>query len=272
VTRTEPLEVLVVAPEPLASAIADRFELAEFDVATHTETEGALEQLYSRRPHLIVVDVEATGGHDLDILSAARFTEVAVIAIGRDAGEAAAVSALRSGADSYMALPLRLEELAAQAHALMRRMRKRATVADRYVDGALEVDHANVRVRAQNVEVTLTPIEFRLLAAFTHNPGRVLSADEILEFVWGEPDLPRGRVKLYIGYLRRRFERAGVDVKIETVRGFGYRYTPVPQSDGSAEFETLVAPLNDLRGPSGQPFFPNLAARQELLKALAAAS
>jgi DNA-binding response OmpR family regulator len=77
-------------------------------------------------------------------------------------------------------------------------------------------------------QIALTPLEFKLLAAFVRHPNQVLSHDQLLELVWGDAHTgSRARVKLYVGYLREKLAEAGVDESpIETVRGFGYRYRP----------------------------------------------
>ncbi|HEY2544121.1 MAG TPA: winged helix-turn-helix domain-containing protein, partial [Gaiellaceae bacterium] len=79
-------------------------------------------------------------------------------------------------------------------------------------------------------EVQLTPLEYRLLSTFVRNPRQVLSREQLLELVWGDTYGVGGdQVKLYIGYLRRKLDPESPDaVPIETVRGFGYRYTAPP--------------------------------------------
>jgi DNA-binding response OmpR family regulator len=83
-------------------------------------------------------------------------------------------------------------------------------------------------VRCGVAEVELTPLEFRLLSAFVDHPGQLLAHDQLLELVWGGGrGSSRDQVKLYVGYLRRKLEAAGVPGEaIETVRGYGYRYSP----------------------------------------------
>ena len=82
-------------------------------------------------------------------------------------------------------------------------------------------------VAATVLEVQLTPLEFRLLSTFVRNPRQVLSREQLLELVWGDTYGVGGdQVKLYIGYLRRKLDPGAPDAApIETVRGFGYRYT-----------------------------------------------
>ena len=95
-----------------------------------------------------------------------------------------------------------------------------------YSDDFVEIDYAQRRVNAQGREVQLTPLEFRLLAAFVQHPNQVLSREQLLELVWSDPFAVSGdQVKLYIGYLRKKLVPDAPDTApIETVRGFGYRY------------------------------------------------
>ena len=98
-----------------------------------------------------------------------------------------------------------------------------------YADGFVTIDYAQRAVFAGDDQVSLTPLEFRLLTAFVQNPNQVLSHEQLLELVWGdERAAERDQVKLYVGYLRRKLGVSESDSPIETVRGFGYRYRPAP--------------------------------------------
>ena len=260
--------VLVVSAQPLASVVAEALERARMDVSVHEGGPGALRAVFSAQPPLVVLEDGLADSNGMDLLLGLRMLgDIPAIVIGADQSERAAVAALERGADRYMSVPLRIDELGATAMAILRRTQSASVTPPTYADGTLEVDFESFAVRVRGVDVQLTPVEFRVLAAFVNNVGQTLTPEEILETAWGHSDLPRGRVKLYIGYLRRKFRRVGVDLEIETVRGFGYRYSPSP-TDLNRELEALFAPLEDLRGPSGQPFFANEAARRELAEAL----
>jgi two-component system, OmpR family, response regulator len=90
-------------------------------------------------------------------------------------------------------------------------------------DGIVTIDGAGRRAAVNGKELALTPTEFRLLAFLVRNRNQVVSQLTLLEEVWGNTDADPKQVRLYVSYLRRKLNGAGVD-PIETVRGFGYRY------------------------------------------------
>ena len=78
-------------------------------------------------------------------------------------------------------------------------------------------------VRAR--EVRLGPTEFRLLAFFMENAGRVLSRQQLLDGVWGRDAFIDGRtVDVHIGRLRKALIRGADHDPIRTVRGAGYAF------------------------------------------------
>ena len=124
-----------------------------------------------------------------------------------------------------MTKPFGREELVARVQALLRRSAARVGDAgdETLDDGTVTLDGAGRRVEVEGREVTLTPTEFRLLAFLMRNRNQVVSQLQLLEEVWGNADADPQQVRLYVSYLRRKLDEAGVD-PIETVRGFGYRY------------------------------------------------
>ena len=81
----------------------------------------------------------------------------------------------------------------------------------------------------------LTPLQYRVLIAFASNPDRVLSPNQLLDMAWRDANVGPHRVKTYVAYLRQTFrEEMGVELPIETVRGFGYRYRRPPRHTDDA--------------------------------------
>jgi DNA-binding response OmpR family regulator len=173
-----------------------------------------------------VIDVELPDADGLDILATIRaLSDVPVIALtGLD--EEQRIAALRGGADDCISKPPPEAELEARLEALLRRPRqgdlRPVVLADEFV----EIDRVRHRCSVLGNEVALTPIEFRMLATFAENPGRVLGHGQLLELVWGDRIRERDEVKLYVSYLRRKLGGAADVDPVETVRGVGYRYRP----------------------------------------------
>ncbi len=193
----------------------------------HTENgNDGLRAFYERQPDLVVLDLELSDADGLDILATMRaLSDVPVLALC-GGGEEGRVAALRAGADDCVSKPPPEAELEARIEAVMRRPRqgdlRPVVLTDEYV----EIDRVRHHVTVLGNEVALTPIEFRMLATFAENPGRVLGHGQLLELVWGDRIRERDEVKLYVSYLRRKLGGAAHVDPVETVRGVGYRYRP----------------------------------------------
>ena len=189
-----------------------------------------LREFHSWRPDLVVLDVSMPELDGWNVLDRIRdMSAVPVLMLTARGDELERVRGLQAGADDYVVKPFGKQELVARVQALLRRASQGAPVEEqeRYADGYLAIDWGQRSVHVGEREVQLTPLEFRLLSTFVRNPRQVLSRDQLLELVWGDAYGVSGdQVKLYIGYRRRKLDPESTDtVPIETVRGFGYRYT-----------------------------------------------
>ena len=193
----------------------------------HAESgNDGLRAFYERQPDLVLLDLELPGADGLEVLATMRsLSDVPVLALTGEAEEGR-VAALRGGADDCVSKPPSAVELEARIEALMRRPRRGdlgpVVLSDEYV----EIDRVRHRVTVLGNEVSLTPIEFRMLATFAEYPGRVLGHGQLLELIWGDRIRERDEVKLYVSYLRRKLGIAADVDPVETVRGVGYRYRP----------------------------------------------
>lgn len=188
---------------------------------------AGLKALYAERPDLIVLDLELVDVDAFDVLGTVReLSDLPVLAIAAADGDEIRVRVLRAGADDCVVETASADEVAARIEALLRRAGPGKQLGAIVNDEFVHIDHPRHRVAVLGVEVALTPIEFRMLACFAENPGRVLGHGQLLDMVWGDRIRDKDEVKLYVSYLRRKLGlAAGVD-PVETVRGVGYRYRP----------------------------------------------
>jgi Transcriptional regulatory protein, C terminal len=102
---------------------------------------------------------------------------------------------------------------------------------DRHDDTAARLDlHARSLWR-DGKQIHLTHLEFELLAYFTNNPSRAINRSELLDHVWQQPVWP-GSSRTVDVHVRRLRGKLGSELRLTTVRGFGYRLDGWGRSSG----------------------------------------
>ncbi|MGO1285804.1 MAG: response regulator transcription factor [Brachybacterium sp.] len=219
--------LLVVDDEPnIRDLLATSLRFAGFEVFTASTGNEAIREATEQQPDLVVLDVMLP---DMDGFTVTRRL--------RDRGEKYPilfltakdetqdkVAGLTVGGDDYVTKPFSLEEVVARIRAVLRRTHggSETTVDSSLVVADLRLDEDSHEVHRGDVNIELSPTEFKLLRYLMLNAGRVVSKTQILDHVWdydwsGEV----GIVESYISYLRRKIDVIG-DPMIHTKRGIGY--------------------------------------------------
>jgi DNA-binding response OmpR family regulator len=224
--------LLVEDSEVVVALVRRLLETAGHEVVVAADGRSGVRAFFEARPDLVVLDVELPRLDGWQVLERIReVSDLPVIMLTAQAAEEHKVRGLRAGADDYLAKPFGRQELLARVEALLRRAARTAptepAAPDRYEDEHVTIDFREHRVMHAEREIELTPREFSLLAAMVRHPSQLLSHDQLLELAWDDQyGDGRDRVKVYVGYLRRKLVDAGACDPIETVRGLGYRYRP----------------------------------------------
>jgi DNA-binding response OmpR family regulator len=222
-------QVLIVDDDDdLRTMVATLLQRAGLGTIEAPDGNAGLREFFAHRPDLVLLDVSMPGMDGFEVLARIRdLSDVPVLLLTAHGVEMEKVRGLQAGADDYVTKPFGRQELAARVEALLRRGGDSKPAPEVLSDPLVEIDFAQAKASVRGRELTLTPLEFRLLAAFVRNPNQVLSQDQLLELAWGNSsNASREQVKLYVGYLRRKLRDAAEVEPLETVRGFGYRYNP----------------------------------------------
>jgi len=180
-------------------------------------------------PHLVVLDVDV-GGNELSQRFAAAMLEggrLPVIALTRRSDLQAKLLAFEQGVDDIVTMPFSPEELLARVVAVLRRTFRDAAVFTPLLRfGDLVIDILNRRVRSGDEEIHLTSFEQSLLYLLAANAGRLLTRDEILDYLWGADYVAESNVvDRHIRNLRVKLHgQAPAWRYIVTVPGQGYRF------------------------------------------------
>ena len=227
--------ILVVEDEKdLQELLAYNFRQAGHATTVVGSGKEALSAVTEQRPDLVLLDLMLPDVSGLEICRRLKgdpgTRDMPIIMVTAKGDEVDRVVGVELGADDYVVKPYSLRELLLRVDAVLRRTVAAAAGTaggqGAIVFGKLRVDREAHRVWVDEDEVTLTALELRLLSTLLERRGRVQSRSSLLDDVWGmSGDVTTRTVDTHVKRLREKLGNAGG--YIETIRGVGYRFTPV---------------------------------------------
>ena len=207
-----------------------------FQVIHTYDGEKALQRWAEEQPDLVVLDVNMPKLDGFAVCRRIRAqSDTPILLLTVRGEEDDVVRGLELGADDYITKPFSPRQLVARAHAVLRRAGKSATPAIRQVNSlALDTIRREMRVGGYEA-VSLTPLESRLLDYLMLNAGSILTAEALIDHVWGHKGGDRDMLRQLVHRLRVKIAQAcgastptpdiTTQVSIETVPGLGYGLT-----------------------------------------------
>jgi two-component system phosphate regulon response regulator PhoB len=195
--------------------------------------EDGLKLAREKRPDLVLLDLMLPGMPGTEVCKALKSDpttkNVQVVMLTAKGEEIDRVVGFELGADDYVVKPFSVRELMLRIQAILRRSQGEQESAQRaFQFGKLRVDREAHRVWADDVELELTALEFKLLVTLYDRRNRVQTRAALLSDVWGiDADITTRTVDTHVKRLREKLGQAGN--YIETVRGVGYRFTDSPE-------------------------------------------
>ena len=187
----------------------------------------ALTAFRDSKPDLVLLDLMLPGRDGIDVCRSIRAESgVPIVMLTAKTDTVDVVLGLESGADDYVVKPFKPKELVARVRTRLRRndppSQESLTIGD------LQIDVAGHSVKRDGVPISLTPLEFDLLAALARKPWQVFTREVLLREVWGYRHAADTRlVNVHVQRLRSKIEHDPERPQIVvTVRGVGYKAGP----------------------------------------------
>ena len=221
------MHVLIVEDDPRIASFLDKGLRAEgyvTSIARNATEANTYAEAFDTDLSLVLLDLGLPDGSGTGVLQRLRQrqSDVPVIILTARSDVSDKVRGLDLGANDYVTKPFVFEELLARVRAALRTSAQPTTT--ELVVGDLRLDLLTKVGWRAGQRIELAPREWALLELFMRSPTHVLTRQRILNQVWEYGfDAGSNVVDVYVGYLRRKLNRAGLEPLLHTVRGAGYR-------------------------------------------------
>ncbi|NMD32487.1 MAG: response regulator transcription factor [Firmicutes bacterium] len=174
---------------------------------------------------LILLDLNLPDGDGFTFLDFVREkSSIPVICLTVRDSDRDVIGGLESGADDYITKPFKLTVLKARIETVLRRVKKNLKIQSILQSDGVTLDKNLKKVFVDEREEELSRKEFELMCLFMENPGRTLTRELIIDIVWGRDSDFVYDNTLSVNIRRLRQKLGPYRNRIQTVRGFGYRW------------------------------------------------
>lgn len=176
-------------------------------------------------PDIVILDLNLPDISGFEVLREIRqFSSIPVIVLTVRSDDEDMLKGLEYGADDYITKPFNYMNLLARIKAVLRRAESIPFAGDHNnaVNSRLTIDFVNQRVKMDNQPITLTPVEYRLLALLIKNKDRMVDYQRITDEVWGKDySGDNENIRIFVRRLRKKLGDNPPNM-ILNKRGAGY--------------------------------------------------
>ncbi len=206
----------------LSRALVKILEHANYSVDAVDNGEDALAALTAGDYDAAVLDIMMPKMDGLTVLSRLREqgSRVPVMLLTAKAEVDDKVRGLDCGADDYLTKPFAVPELLARIRAMTRTQSSAGNV---LTAGNISLNRSTFDLSSGKGSYRLANREFQIMELLMNNPHQLISAERMLEKIWGyESEADVSVVWVYISYLRKKLAALDADIQIKATRNAGY--------------------------------------------------
>lgn len=217
------MKILIIEDERLlADSLKKLLEKKGFDVECVYDGEDGAEYAELGIYDLLILDVmmPKMDGYQVAKTVRAKHCGTPILMLTARSGLEDRIQGLNAGADYYLTKPFDTRELLACVNALLRRQ---GAQVDELVLGNTALDLSSCMLICGDQSVRLSAKEFDVMRSLLQSKESILSKEVILAKVWGyDSNAVENHVEVYVGFLRKKLNSIGSNVRIEAIRRLGY--------------------------------------------------
>ncbi len=225
-----PTSILVVEDdENILNLLSAYLESAGHRVVTATDGDQGLRNALEGEFDICILDEMLPHKSGTEIAQAIRESgsNTPILFLTALGNESDILRGFGAGADDYMVKPFSPRELLVRIEAILRRSPVRQSDQEVQLEfGPIQLDDSQPNCRVNGTSVELTPYEYRILRQLLGRPNRVFERSSLIANIYGNENAVSPKaIDVHVHHLRAKLgDEAGE--MIQTVRGFGYRFSP----------------------------------------------
>ena len=207
----------------LSKALATILERSNYSVDTVYDGEAALEYLAADNYDGVILDIMMPKKDGITVLKElrSRGSKIPVLILTAKSEVDDKVLGLDSGANDYLTKPFHSRELLARIRAMTRAQSSQTSSVLQM--GNIILDQRTYELSSPTGSFRLANREFQILELLMQNPGNLISAERLMEKIWGyDSETEISVVWVYISYLRKKLSALGANIQIRATRNVGY--------------------------------------------------
>ena len=228
--EVKPLILIVEDDKPICRFIRVSLETQGYKCIETNSGNTAVSLAYSMNPDIIVLDLGLPDIDGIEVIQKIQdIIQAKIIVVSARGHERDKVEALDSGADDYLTKPFSVSELLARIRVGLRNLDKsknsKEDIIKEFQVRGLKINFEKRKVLVDEIEVHLTPIEYKLIELMSRYPGRVLTHKFIINEIWGDYcESDAQSLRVFMSSIRRKIEKNPAQpTYILTEVGVGYR-------------------------------------------------
>ena len=217
------MKVLIIEDEKLlADSLKALLESKGFEVEAVYDGESGAEYAELGIYDLLILDVMMPGMDGYQVARHVRAKRCAtpILMLTAKSGLEDRIEGLNAGADYYLTKPFDSRELLACINALLRRQGNQV---DELMCGNTALELATGMLVCGEKRLRLSAREFDVMRLLLQSRSQIVPKEVILAKVWGfDSNAVENHVEVYVGFLRKKLQSIGSNVKIQAIRRLGY--------------------------------------------------